>query len=294
MLNRAPIFVIGFQRGGTNILMNLLASHPDTRFLGRETHMVFYGKAREPVTKWFRRFLYLPILVGARGHLFRPASLAERRRIAGPLMRYADLLFYRESMASLASRADHTGGPGSAGAGTRLLGKNVNGLAFVTPVLQEMYPDATFFALVRNGLALCEGYTRRGMPAAAFGRIYERVGQRMLDDAARLPNYHIVRFENLVADPLGVIGDVYRHAALDGTAVVKYRLQAKQSLDRDGQRTYAFGGQKDREVRWFNALEIGNCFRKDVDTRQIERLGQLERSEFLRVAQGTMERLGYL
>jgi Sulfotransferase family len=46
--DKAPIFVIGFLRGGTDILMNLLASHPDTRFVGRETHMVFYGKAKEP------------------------------------------------------------------------------------------------------------------------------------------------------------------------------------------------------------------------------------------------------
>lgn len=295
MLNKAPIFVIGFQRGGTNILTNLLASHPDTRFLGRETHMVFYGKAREPVAKWFRRLLYLPLLVGARGHLFRAASLAERRRVPGPLMRYADLLLYRESMATPTPQSDDTSRPaGSAKPGRRLLCKNVNGLVFVTPVLREMYPDATFIALVRNGLALCEGYTRRGMPSAVFGEIYEKVVQRMLDDAARVPNYHIVRFENMIADPLSVIRDVYRHASLDITAVGKYRLQAKQSMDGDGRRTYAFGGQQDREVRWFDASEIGSCFRKDVDASQIARLGERERVEFLRGAGGAMERLGYL
>ena len=295
MLNPAPIFVIGFQRGGTNILTNLLGSHPDTRFLGRETHMVFYGKAREPVAKWFRRLVYLPLLVGARGHLFRPASLAERRGISRPLMRYADLLLYRESMANAPPRQEDTNGTGRlAHSERRLLCKNVNGLVFVTPVLREMYPDATFIALVRNGLALCEGYTRRGMPAAVFGEIYKKVSERMLDDAARVPNYHIVRFENLVSDPLGVIQDVYRHASLDITAVAKYRLQAKRSMERDGRRTYAFGGHQDREIRWFDPSEIGSCFRKDVDASQIALLGERERSEFLRVADGAMERLGYL
>jgi hypothetical protein len=295
VLNPAPIFVVGFQRGGTNILTNLLASHPDTRLLGRETHMVFYGKAREPVTKWFRRLLYLPLLVSARSHLFRAASLAERRRIPGPLMRYADLLLYRESMRNLARQPDRMGRDGrSLKPGTRLLCKNVNGLAFVTPVLQDMYPDATFIALVRNGLALCEGYTRRGMAPAAVGEIYEKIAQRMLDDAARLPNYHIVRFEKMVADPLGLIQDVYRHASLDAAAVDKFRLQAKQSLDRDGGRSYAFGGQQDREIRWFDPSEIGSCFRKDIDASQIARLGERERSEFLRVAHGAMERLEYL
>ena len=292
MLNRAPIFVIGFQRGGTNILTNLLGSHPDTRFLGRETHMVFYGKSREPVSKWFRRLAYLPLLIGARGHLFRPASLAERRGISPPLRRYADLLLYRESMANLTSHPA-TNDSGRLAHERRLLCKNVNGLVFATPVFREIYPDATFVALVRNGLALCEGYTRRGMPPAVFGEIYKKVTERMLDDAARLTDYHVVRFENMISDPVGVIQDVYRRASLDVTAVGKYRLQAKQSMDRDGRRTYAFGGQQDREVRWFNASEIGSCFRQDVDASQIARLGHRERSEFLRVAGGAMERLGY-
>jgi hypothetical protein len=294
MLNPAQIFVIGFQRGGTNILTNLLGSHPDTRFLGRETHMVFYGKAREPVAKWFRRLLYLPLLVGGRGHLFRPASLAERRGIPRPLMRYADLLLYRESMANATTQQDTNGTGRLAQSDKRLLCKNVNGLVFVTPLLREMYPDATFIALVRNGLALCEGYTRRGMPAAAFGEIYKKVSERMLDDAARVPNYHIVRFESLISDPLGVIKDVYRHASLDISAVSRYRLQAKRSMERDGKRTYTFGGTQDREIRWFDPSEIGNCFRKDVDASQIALLGERDRSEFLGVASGAMERLGYL
>lgn len=294
MLNKAPIFVIGFQRGGTNILMNLLASHPDTRFVGRETHMVFYGKAKEPVLKWLRRLVYLPLLFGARGHLFRAASLEDRRRISSPLRHYADLLLFWESMTTPDSPGDQPHKPPRLPKRERrLLGKNVNGLAFVTPVLREMYPDATFIALVRHGLALCEGYTRRGMPADVFGEIYQRVAQRMLDDSEGVPNYHLVRFEQMIADPIGVIGDVYRRASLDVTAVTRYRQQAKQSMDQNGRRTYAFGGQRDREVRWFDASEIGSCFRKDVDASQIARLGERERSQFLRVAGGVMERLGY-
>jgi hypothetical protein len=46
-------------------------------------------------------------------------------------------------------------------------------------------------------------------------------------------------------------------------------------------------------VRWFDPSEIGGCFRQDVDTSQIALLGERERSEFLRVAGGAMERLGY-
>ena len=80
----------------------------------------------------------------------------------------------------------------------RLLCKNVNGVVFTTPLFQKMYPDATFIALVRNGLALCEGFVRRGWNARDFGILYDRVCRRMLEDARSVSNYNIVRFEDLL------------------------------------------------------------------------------------------------
>jgi hypothetical protein len=62
MLNRAPIFVNGFQRGGTNILINLIASHRDIGLLSVETHQVFWGKPSENVMKWVHRFFYFPVM----------------------------------------------------------------------------------------------------------------------------------------------------------------------------------------------------------------------------------------
>ena len=296
MLNKAPIFVIGFQRGGTNILTNLIASHPDVCALSRETHHVFYGKHSRPLEKWADRLRYLPILVAARGHVFRPTSLSERNGLPRLVMRYADWLLYRSRLAADGDRAhERSNGAGALdGPAPRLLGKNVNGLALATPVLAEMYPDATFVALVRNGLALCESYVRRGWTAAAFGRIYERVCQRMLQDAATRANYHLVRFEEMLANPSSMIEKVYGYASLDMRLVAKFRLQAKQSMDQQGRRTYTFGGERDRETRWFDLSHIESCFRKDVDENQIARLGAQDRQDFLRHAQPSVEALGYL
>jgi hypothetical protein len=296
MLNRAPIFVVGFQRGGTNILTNLIASHPDVCALTRETHHVFYGKQSRPVEKWIDRLRYLPILVAARGHLFRATSVQERNGLPRFMMRYVDWLLYRNKMAAYAARANaEANGAGSLpGPATRPLAKNVNGLALATPVLAEMYPDATFVALVRNGLALCESYTRRGWTAEAFGTIYHRVCQRMLHDAATRENYHIVRFEEMIADPAALIEKVYRYAALDLRVVAKFRLQAKQSMDREGRRAYTFGGERDRETRWFDLPDLGSCFRKDVDQNQIARLGERDKQIFLQQAGPSLEALGYV
>ena len=291
----APIFVIGFQRGGTNLLTNLLASHPDLRLLGRETHQVFYGKARETGKgRWIRRGLYLPIMLGAGGHLFRATNLEERGALPAPLGRWVDLLLDRESRSFLQYDPPPRGAASApAPARSRLLAKNVNGMALATPILSAMYPDATFFAMVRHGLALCEGHVRRGRPAEEFGEIYQKVCDRMLRDAAAVPNYHLIRFEQLIADPVAAIRTMFTHARLDPDQVHSYRLQAKQSMGSDGRRSYTFGGQQDRETQWFGPDELRRCFRPDVDANQIARLAPEDRKRFLGRAGDVMSRLGY-
>jgi|tagenome__1003787_1003787.scaffolds.fasta_scaffold20985642_4 hypothetical protein len=286
MLNRAPIFVIGFQRGGTNILMNLIASHPDVCALSRETHQVFYGRHQRAFAKWVDRLWYAPILLAARGHVFRPGSLRERERLPRLAMRYVDWLLYGSMMAACRD----TDGCDE----KRLLAKNVNGLALATPLLGRMYPDATFIALVRNGLALCESYLRRGWTADAFGTTYQRVCDRILQDAETRQDYHVVRFEEMIAKPPAVIEKVYRYATLDARVVSKFRLQAKQSMDQAGRRNYTFGGQEDREIQWFSVGELSGCFRRDVDQNQIDRLTQQDRQSFLNRAGRAMARLGYV
>ena len=46
MMNKQPLFINAFARGGSNIIMNLLLSHPNVCISSGETHKVFKG------TKW--------------------------------------------------------------------------------------------------------------------------------------------------------------------------------------------------------------------------------------------------
>ena len=71
MLNKQPIFINGFQRGGTNIMMNLILSHPHVCKLSHsETHRIFYGREDQPVGRWFRRALYAPLVLSTQQHVF--------------------------------------------------------------------------------------------------------------------------------------------------------------------------------------------------------------------------------
>jgi hypothetical protein len=81
-MNRAPIFVNGFSFGGTNMITNLLASHPEVCWLSGETHEVFYSKPRKKMDKWVRRFFYLPVQVSSGRHVFDRECLDERDRLS--------------------------------------------------------------------------------------------------------------------------------------------------------------------------------------------------------------------
>jgi hypothetical protein len=176
----------------------------------------------------------------------------------------------------------------------RFLAKNVNGVVLATDALSNIYPDATFIALVRNGLALCEGYVRRGWTAANFGIMYEKVCQKIIHDSKNLSNYHIIRFEELVSDPLTFLRKIYSFADLDMNKISKIRLQAKKSMDKNGTRKYTFGGAKDREINWFSIEDIGNHIRSDVDENQITQLNEKDKKIFLGKAQRSMEYFSYI
>jgi len=297
MLNKAPIFVNGFQRGGTNILMNLLISHPDVCGLDKETHELFYGRNKEPLLKkLIAHTLYMPILAGTGQHYFGYRLLSQRKRLSRSLSGYLDLLFYSQKVLNPDNKLQSSSGDRTLRqrANGRLLCKNVNGIVLLAPTFAAIYPDATFIALVRNGLALCEGFTRRGATAAEVGELYDTVARQMVRDAERLENYHIVRFEDILADPQTTIQDIYAKAGLNFTSANRFRLQAKPSIAKNGSASYMFGGAKNREVHWFSLEELPQALRSDVNDNQIARLSPADKEAFMKKADGMMQHFGYI
>lgn len=289
MLNHAPIFVNGFQRGGTNILVNLISSHPNVDWIA-ETHMVFYGDDWDSrFRKWMDRVFYLPILVGTRQHIFWINKVGERNPVPKLLWPYVDMLLYRKHLRTL----DEGRSISMNGETTRPLFKNVNAMTLNTKLFAEMYPDATFIALMRNGLALCEGFMRRGWSVERFAEMYNQVCREMIEDAEQLPNYHIVRFEDLLASPETVLPQIYAAAGLEFHRDQRFRLQAKKSMDKDGKRRYMFGGDEDREIHWFELKQLRGQFRTDVNDNQIARLSEQDRLDCQARIGEYMQHFGY-
>jgi hypothetical protein len=293
MLNKNPIFINGFSYGGTNLITNLLTSHPDVCWLSGETHEVFYGKPKKLFDIWIRRFFNFPVQVFARQHIFGRRCLDKRNRVPKFIKNYIDMIFYLDKLTTDKNKIKDVKYSSRELKRCRFLAKNVNGVVLASDLFSEMYPDATFISIIRNGFALCEGYVRRGWTADDFGRMYEIVCQKIIEDSINIRNYYIVRFEDMVSDPFTFIKKIYSFANLDISKVSKIRLQSKKSMDKNGTRKYTFGGSKDREIHWFSIEDIGDFIRKDVNDNQIAQLNKKDKKIFLEKAERSMKYFGY-
>ena len=101
MLNHKPIIINGFSGGGTNIMMNIMLSHPDTAAPTGELHKVFKGgsKIYEKYIgrKSYKKYIYdMPIKLLSGQDIFR-IDLFESRDIPNTVvMKYIDWILFRE------------------------------------------------------------------------------------------------------------------------------------------------------------------------------------------------------
>jgi hypothetical protein len=279
--------------------MNLLLSHPDVVVSSGETQKVFKGTKWDP---WWRKLkkrlfydMVIRLVVGQ--DLFGARNYQPRKSVPLKLQRYIDhVLYYGRFTAMIEThnlyKTEDMLYTKEEVANCRLLTKGLNGIVFTAEMFHKMYPDAVFFGLIRNGLAICEGYIRRGRTAEKTGYIYKIVAEKMLKYQAQMPNYHIVRYEDMVKHPLNFVYEIFKYAGLDVKQLSKIRLQSKRVMDATGKRDLLKGS--DRQVFWYKLSDLHKHIKPDINENQIRRLSVDDKAKFLSVAGGTMEKLEYV
>jgi hypothetical protein len=279
--------------------MNLLLSHPGVCISSGETHKVFKGTKWDP---WWRKLnkrlfydLVFRLLTGQ--DLFGPNFYHPRKPVPYLLQRYIDHILYNGRFAAMREthnlfKTEDVLYTREELAKCRLLTKGLNGIVFTVEMFREMYPGAVFIGLIRNGLAICEGYIRRGGTAEKTAHIYKSVAEKMLEYRAQMQNYHIVSYEDMVAHPLKFVDKIYKLAGLDVKVLEKIRLQSKRVMDPSGKRNLFKGS--DRQVFWYKLSDIHHHIKPDINENQIQQLSVDDKAKFLSVAGGTMEKLEYV
>lgn len=294
MLNKKPIFVNGFQRGGTNLFVNIYASHPQVSTVGMEMHEMFYGVGSNPLSKVLNRLINLPVILFSKNY-FKISNLNSRLNPPKWVQRSMDWQLYLHKL--LASENYRKGQQGRYSlnevAQSRIVVKNVNGVVMISRHLEKYYPDAVFISIIRNGYALCEGFLRRGWDARIFGEMYQTVSDAIWKDSRENPKHLVVKFEDLVEDPGAMLEKLYDHAGLSKSELHFFRMHAKAAMRQDGTRDYLFGGG-DRQEIWLPLDEFEHYFMRDVNQNQISQLREEQKRDFLEAAQKAMDMWGYL
>jgi hypothetical protein len=178
------VFIIGMPRSGTTWLGQLLQAHPEV--VGLDA-----GESR---------------LFVALRHLWRNharadgegiSTLVGRAELVGAVRRYCDGLFATD-------------------AGTHFVEKTP-AHSFHLPTIREVYPDAWIIHLVRDARDVVRSLSELefGQPDVRRGALSWARGERIIArDTAGMARYRNVRYEDLVADPVGVAADLMRWVGL--------------------------------------------------------------------------------
>lgn len=300
MLNQKPIILTCFARGGSTLLVNMLLSHPYMCNSAGETKKVFKPKS-DWESGWQiarKRFFYdIPIRLLAGQDVFNAADLTPRRPVPVYLQRYIDRILYQGRFRARIPKhnlyqyedVEYTR---EELAKCRLLTKCLNGLIFTVEMFREMYPDAVFIGLLRNGLAIAEGRQRRGYPLTQMAGDFKIIAGKMLEYEREMPNFHLMRYEDMVSDPPRFLQQLYRKVGLNLAEVPKIRVESRPITTRDGHHERV-QGDYDTQLFWYRPDELHQLVKPDINDNQIRQLSREDIKHFMAIAGEIMERLGY-
>lgn len=282
MKNKKIILITGMSRGGTNIVWNIVQSHPQVISTERELTAAILDANRLKM----RNFLALSLS----NPLFRLPPF--KSLIAA----WLDKLFFERKLRALNdvySRQKYEGIIYEAEEveNAVLCLKAPNRDMYLADLLQAIYPEVYVINVIRNGYAICDSWKRRGVSVERSGYLYDHYTRSMLAMEKRLPNVKLWKFEDVLADPFGKAEEFFAFAKLDPLTIPKLRVKAKAIVNESGEVKSPHGGVGGKN--WYDRETIKQVIVPHQSTLQAGRLSLEDRQTFERYAASIMRELGY-
>ena len=204
------VFVVGVARSGTTLLVRLLDAHPQLFVLPCESHAVDWCGAESPVAAFIARR-------GMDGPFFRdgkrrvPFEQMLGRMLPGPAS-LPDAL-----RALVASYAHYEPPPESARAWVEKTPKHLRNVPLL---LHAFGPDTRFVCMVRDPRAVMASQFERWDRGAlrhvrTFAARWAEADRLTARFEADIPQFRVVRYEDLVAKPEATMRGVAAHLGID-------------------------------------------------------------------------------
>lgn len=280
MKNEKVIVVNGLTRSGTNIVWNLIQSHPQVCSPIKETGKLLYNNK-------FGKLAWR--LIGQHPRVFSP--------VEKQLTEYMDSVFFEHKMSnqehdSYSFKSHDQKYTSEEIEKTVLCLKSVDHDIRLSSYFEKMYDNAYFVGVVRNGYAFCNGWVRRGRSPRVAGNAYRKFVGRMLEDQKKYQNYIFVRFEEALSKPFKTSSRIFRFADLTPEQIDSLRLKSKAVLSKNGDHKPKYG--KLNSIHWFDQESIKDLLDPKVNQVQANSLSRNDRRQFESEAMPLMKKLNFV
>ena len=287
MKNSNYIIINGFTRGGTNILWNILQSHPAICSPIRETGEILFGTV-------FPRYAPVKIMAFLRGIIINKYL---NNIFIGKIVRKSiDFVFYKRKLENYGFDQDgykfeNINYSYDEICQTSICLKSIDWDIVFTDWFNKYFDEPKFIGLIRNGYAVCNGWIRRGKSAEEAGKAYFEIGKMMINYSKNTENYKLIKFENLLSDPFNIADQLYNYVEVEPVRLEKLRLKSKKVVYSDGKHESQFGSV-DKKY-WFDKKQINKFFVKDIDKTQRKLLAEKDRITFEKYAMPVLQYFDY-
>jgi hypothetical protein len=277
--------VSGFSRGGTNVLWNLICSHPGVLSTGIELNEIFGPSRTNIPLQW--KLLIECFAIPGKGV---PKYVAEygRNRILETAERHATEGWGRwKTSGEVYSSSDIARMPVctksvNSWARDRLFGILKRNIALkYNRLLLRAFGTVKTLYLIRDSEAVCNGWMRRGCKPYEAGKWYRYIVETMLSDYATRPaDILFVRFQDVLCDPRSTARQAHSFLGLQDLELSSFYLKSKKVLGKDGSHEVIKGAEG--EMKWIPSAEIEEFLDPDVDATQRRMLNEADRQAFKR------------
>ncbi len=225
-----PVFIVGAPRSGTTLLQFMLRSHPDLSLPTAESHFI--------IPLWRRRaeFGDLSTRDGVRRVLaemqrLRPRFLAEDLHGVRFDVEALAARFHQEGRDSIPALIDGLFAANAAGEGKSRWGDKTPYYVLHLPLLAELFPDARFVHIIRDGRDAALSMRARARDLNVYNlyhaaKIWEQYVEAGQTEGARLgpQRYFELRYEDLLSDQEGSVRRICEFLDLPfSSAVIEFR-----------------------------------------------------------------------
>lgn len=271
------IIINGFARGGTNILWNVMQSHPNICSPICETNEIIEKKSRFP--KPFVRLLKRPY-----SHKLPVVKHLVRKRLEHCKLlnaNHPDNMYKSETLKySIAEIKAST---------ICLKGVYNPGIDDISysQLLDSIYSPAFHITIIREGFSLCEGWTRRGIQPETTGKLYTSFMKIVARDKEKFVHYALVDFDLLLNHPFEKAEKLFMFCDEKPFALEKLRLKVKRTIDANSRHEARYG--QENKKYWFDKNTISEIINPSISNVQASKITDKERNAFYTHAKEGMQ-----